>query len=258
MLAVTWNVNSLRARMPRFVELLDTHHPDVVLLQETKAAPEQVPHLELAAAGYQVADHSGGRWEGVAIAATSDLADVVVGLPGSPVPTQARWVEATVAGIRFVSVYVVNGRHPDDPAFLDKLAFLDAMRERLRELRAAGPVVLGGDVNIAPADVDVWNPAAFRDSTHVTPAERGRLAAMLDLGFVDAVRHLQPEGAAYTWWDYRAGAFHKGHGLRIDLFLVSDDLVDGMRTAGIDRGFRKGPKPSDHAPLLLELDGRAG
>lgn len=253
MLAVTWNVNSLRARMPRVQELLEVHRPDVLLLQETKTAPDQFPHLDLAAAGYQVADHSGGRWAGVAIAAVTDVEDVVVGLPGTPVPDQARWVEATVDGVRFVSVYVVNGRAPDDPAFLDKLAFLDAMHDRLAELRAGGPVVLGGDLNIAPADMDVWDPERFRHSTHVTPAERGRLAAMLDLGYVDAVRHLHPDGPAYTWWDYRAGAFHKRQGLRIDLFLVGDDLATGIDRAGIDRGFRKGPKPSDHAPLLLEI-----
>ncbi len=253
MLAVTWNVNSVRARMPRVAELLEVHAPDVLMLQETKAAPDQFPHLDLAAAGYEVADHSGGRWAGVALAATSPLHDVVVGLPGSPVPDQARWIEATVDDVRIVTTYVVNGRRPDHPAFIDKLAFLDAMHDRLAVLRERGPVVLGGDLNIAPADVDVWDPAAFRGSTHVTPDERGRLADMLDLGFVDAVRQLQPDGPAFTWWDYRAGAFHKRQGLRIDLFLVSQDLAPAITRAGIDRAFRKGPKPSDHAPLLLEL-----
>ncbi|MBY5161902.1 exodeoxyribonuclease III [Salsipaludibacter albus] len=263
MRVVTWNVNSLRARMPRVDELLAEHAPDVVLLQETKAAPEQFPHLELAAAGYTAVDHSGGRWAGVAVLARSDApveaADAVVGLAGSPVQDQARWVEVVLDGIRFISVYVVNGRHPDDPAFAHKLDFLDAMAARLAEVRQLGPVVLGGDVNIAPADVDVWDPAAFAGGTHVSPQERSRLAAMLDLGYVDAVRHLQPEGQAFTWWDYRAGAFHRGRGLRIDLFLVSDDLVGRIASAGIDRDFRKGAKPSDHAPLLLELaeaDGR--
>lgn len=253
MLAVTWNVNSLRARMARVTELLEVHRPDVLLLQETKTAPDQFPHLDLAAAGYEVVDHSGGRWAGVAIAATSEPTDVQVGLPGSPVPDQARWVEATVDGVRIVSVYVVNGRHPTDPAFVDKLAFLDAMAARLATLRETGPVLLGGDVNIAPADVDVWNPAAFRGSTHVTPEERERLRTMLDLGYVDVVRRLQPEGPAHTWWDYRGGAFHKGQGLRIDLVLATEDLAAEVTRAGIDRSFRKGPKPSDHAPLLAEF-----
>ncbi len=183
-----------------------------------------------------------------------------VGLPGSPVPEEARWVEVVVDGITFVSAYVVNGRHPEDPMFPVKLEFLDRMADRLAALRRAGPVVLGGDLNIAPADVDVYDPAAFVGSTHVTDHERSRLQAILDgepasePAYVDAYRHCHPDEVGFTWWDYRAGNFHRGKGLRIDLFLVSTDLADGIRACAIDRSFRKGPKPSDHAPLLLELD----
>jgi exodeoxyribonuclease-3 len=256
LLVATWNVNSLKMRMPRVLELLDQHGPDVVLLQETKASPEQFPHLELQAAGYAATDHSGGRWAGVAVLTRdrAEVGDAQVGLPRSPVPDEARWIEVVVDGVRFVSVYVVNGRAVDDPMFAVKLDFLEAMRDRLAEVAADSPVVLGGDLNIAPSDDDVWDPARFAGATHVTDDERGRLAGMLATGYVDAFRHLHPDGAGFTWWDYRAGHFHKGYGLRIDLFLVSAGLADGIRSCGIDRDFRKGPKPSDHAPLLLELD----
>jgi exodeoxyribonuclease III len=256
MLVVTWNVNSLNARMPRVLEFLEVHAPDVVLLQETKCAQEQFPHLELQAAGYTVADHSGGRWAGVAVLArdTAPVGEVRTGFPDDPCADEARWVEATVSGITFASVYVVNGRAIDDPMFAVKLDFLDAMRTRMAELAAAGPTVVGGDFNIAPTDEDVWSPATFVGSTHVTPDERGRLQQMLDAGYVDAFRQVQPEGQGFTWWDYRAGHFHKGFGLRIDLMLVSHHLAAGIRACGIDRDFRKGTKPSDHAPLLLELE----
>ena len=257
MLVATWNVNSLKARMERVQELLDLHLPGVVLLQETKSAPDQFPHLELQAAGYTAVDHSAGRWAGVAVLVRDghELGEVQVGLPGSPVADEARWVEAEVDGIRFVSVYVVNGRTLDDPMFAVKLDFLDAMAARLAQLRGQGPVVLGGDLNIAPADVDVYDPAAFVGGTHVTEQERGRLRGILDGGFVDAYRRLHPDEVGFTWWDYRAGNFHKGKGLRIDLFLASVDLADRVERCGIDRNFRKGPKPSDHAPLLLQLAG---
>lgn len=262
MLVATWNVNSLRARMPRVEEFLDRHLPGVVLLQETKTAPDQFPHLELQAAGYTAVDASVGRWAGVAALVRDghEIGAHQVGLPGSPVPEEARWVEVVVDGVTFVSVYVVNGRHPADPMFPVKLEFLDRMADRLADLRRAGPVVLGGDLNIAPADVDVYDPAAFVGSTHVTDDERDRLQAMLDgepgsePAFVDAYRHCHPDEVGFTWWDYRAGHFHRGMGLRIDLFLVSTDLAGGIGACGIDRSFRKGPKPSDHAPLLLELD----
>lgn len=256
MLVATWNVNSLKARMPRVQEFLDRHAPGVLLLQETKASPEQFPHLELQAAGYHAVDHSGGRWAGVAVLVgdAHELGEVRLGLPGSPVPDEARWVEAEVDGVHHVSVYVVNGRAVDDPMFAVKLEFLDRMSERLAELRRHGPVVLGGDLNIAPADLDVHDPAAFVGATHVTEDERGRLRAILEGGFVDAYRRLHPEEVGFTWWDYRAGHFHRGMGLRIDLFLVSDDLAGDIRHCGIDRDFRKGPKPSDHAPLLLRVE----
>jgi exodeoxyribonuclease-3 len=252
---VTWNVNSLRARLPRVLEFLELHRPDVACLQETKVESAAFPHAELADAGYRAVDHSAGRWAGVAILARDGLAidDPLRGLPGEPAIVEARWVEATVGGVRVASVYVPNGREVGSDSFVAKLGFLDALGTHAAGL-AAQPAVVAGDFNVCPADLDVYDPAAFAGETHVTPDERERLAAVLDGGFVDAYRALHPDEPGFTWWDYRAGHFHKGLGLRIDLTLVSGDLAERVRECGIDRNFRKGPKPSDHAPLLLELD----
>ncbi len=251
----TWNVNSLKARLPRVLELLDAHAPDVLLLQETKAEAGAFPAAELTA-GYRAAHHSAGRWAGVAILARgAEPADVRAGLPGEAAADEARWVEATVlGGLRVVSVYVPNGRAVDSPTYFDKLRFLEAMAARIAALAAAGPLVVAGDFNVCPTDRDVYDPAAFVGSTHVTPAERERFRALLDAGVVDAYRHLHPDEVGFTWWDYRAGHFHKKLGLRIDAVLVTPDLAERLTSCGIDRGFRKGPKPSDHAPLLAEWD----
>ncbi|HET9719917.1 MAG TPA: exodeoxyribonuclease III [Solirubrobacteraceae bacterium] len=253
MLVVTWNVNSLRARLPRVLEFLERHRPDVLCLQETKVSGEQFPVAELAAAGYAAEHHSGGQWSGVAILARDGLAleAASCGLPGDPMAGEARWCEATVAGIRFASTYVPNGRSLDSPEFPRKLAFLDAAVARVRE--AERPFVLVGDFNIAPDDLDVYAPELFAGATHVTREERMRLAEMLEAGMVDSYRALHPGEQQFTWWDYRAGNFHKGLGLRIDLALVSSDLRERLVSCRIDRNFRKGKKPSDHAPLLVEL-----
>lgn len=249
----TWNVNSIGARLPRVTEFLAKHAPDVLCMQETKSTPEAFPHDAFAEAGYAVVDYSAGRWAGVAIATREGLGldDPVRGLPGDPVPEDARWVEATVAGVRVVSVYVVNGRALDDPMFAKKMDFLEAMRLRCAEI-AGSPAVVTGDFNIAPSDLDVYDPDAFENATHVTPEERERLRQILGLGYVDAYRHLEPEAVQHTWWDYRQGHFHRGMGLRIDLALVSMPLASRLSACGIDRDFRKGPKPSDHAPLIVE------
>ena len=258
---VTWNVNSLKARGPRVLELLATHAPDVVCLQETKTEPAAFPTAELADAGYDAVHHSGGRWAGVAILARRGLTltDVRVGLPGEARADQARWVEATVGGLRVASVYVVNGQAVGSEPWAEKLQFLHALSERLAALRADELVVMG-DFNVAPDDADVYDPAAFAGSTHVTAEERSALAALADAGgLVDAYRHLYPLGAPdpnrthFTWWDYRQGHFHRGLGLRIDLALVSTGLAPRLVRAGIERDFRKGTKPSDHAPLVVEL-----
>ena len=255
MLYATWNVNSLKARLPRVLEFLDAFKPDLLFLQETKTENAAFPALDLAAAGYEAAHHSAGRWAGVAILAPagSGFSDECAGLAGEPAIDEARWIEATVAGVRAVSVYVPNGRELDHPAFDDKLRFLDAAADRIRELAARGPLVVAGDFNVCPDDRDVYDPAAFAGATHVTAEERERFAALLEAGTVDAYRHVEPDGVQFTWWDYRAGHFHKGLGLRIDALLMTPDLADRLQDVGIARDFRKGLKPSDHAPLLARL-----
>jgi exodeoxyribonuclease-3 len=254
---VTWNVNSLRARLPRVLEFLEQHRPDVACLQETKVSAGMFPDADLALAGYRAIDTSAGQWAGVALLAREGLSfeDPAFGLPGDVAPAEARWCEATIDGVRFVSTYVPNGRTLDSPEFPRKLAFLDAAAERARALAADGaPIVIAGDMNIAPADPDVYDPAAFVGGTHVTDEERGRLRRILSNGgLVDAYRHLHPDDVQFTWWDYRAGHFHKGLGLRIDLYLVSSALAERATRCGIERDYRKGKKPSDHAPLVLDL-----
>ena len=247
---VTWNVNSLNARLPRVLEFLADVQPDVVCLQETKVGPDAFPAAELAATGYTAHHHSGGRWAGVAICARDGVAleGGICGLPGERVPDEARWCEATAGDLRVASTYVTNGREVGSPTFDEKLAFLDAIAARAPEVD-----VILGDFNVAPADVDVYDPAAFAGSTHVTPDERSRLEAILARGFVDAAAHLYPGEQRFTWWDYRQGHFHRGLGLRIDLALVRETLVPRLRECAIVREYRKGTKPSDHAPLVVEL-----
>jgi exodeoxyribonuclease III len=227
----------------------------MLLMQETKCAPDGFPHDELAAAGYRAHDHSAGRWAGVAIATRSELetGEVVRGLSGEPDPSEARWLELEVAGVRAISLYVPNGREVGSESYDAKLEFLDAARARVAELRG-GRLAIAGDVNVAPCDRDVYDPAAFVGDTHVTAPERERLAAILDAGVVDAYRALHPDQPGFTWWDYRQGHFHRGLGMRIDLVLLSAALAEGLTQCGIDRDYRKGPKPSDHAPLLASLE----
>ncbi|HEV2062481.1 MAG TPA: exodeoxyribonuclease III [Solirubrobacteraceae bacterium] len=248
---VTWNVNSLKARLERVLEFVDLHRPDVLCLQETKCEDEAFPVDELRAAGYHAVHHSLGRWAGVAILATNPPADAVAGLPGEAAEDEARWIEATVDGLRIASVYVPNGRAIDSPPFEQKLRFLDALRERMeREPRLDA---VAGDFNVTRADVDVYDPEAFIGSTHVTTEERTRLEALLDAGYADAYRQLHPDEVGFTWWDYRQGHFHRKLGLRIDYVLLADELAAGLDECGIDRNFRKGKKPSDHAPLLASI-----
>ena len=255
---VTWNVNSLRARLPRVLQFLEQYAPDVAFLQETKCAPDTFPLLELDGAGYEAVHHSGGQWAGVALVAKRGLGieDVQLGLPGEPVPDEARWCEATIAGLRCASTYVPNGRTLDSPEYPRKLEFLNAIRAHV-EPGGGHPWVIAGDFNIAPADIDVYDPAAFVGGTHVSDEERARLGAIEATGLIDCYRHLHPDTQQFTWWDYRAGNFHKGLGLRIDLILASSALGDRVTRCGIERDYRKGQKPSDHAPLVLELDAPA-
>jgi exodeoxyribonuclease III len=255
---ITWNVNSVKARLPRVCELLDQHSPDVVCVQETKVAGETFPHEVLADRGYRAVERSQGRWNGVAILTPRDsvVEDVEVALTDEPDPAEARWIEATVDGVRVASVYVPNGREPSHPMFEAKLRFLDAMRARTEELVASGPTVVAGDLNVALEDRDVWDPKQFVGATHVTPEERDRLWAILELGLVDAFRAVEPDAEGFTWWDYRMQAYRRRMGMRLDLALVSPHLT--VRDCRVDTSFRlandAGDKPSDHAPLLVELE----
>lgn len=257
---ITYNVNSIKARLPRLLALLDEVDPDIVCVQETKVAAEAFPHLALQASGYVAADYSGGRWNGVAILVRSEIGfdDLTTGLDGEVATDEARWVEAYVEGIRVVSAYVPNGQAVGSEPFAQKLTFLDAMGRRSREL-SDQPAIIAGDLNVCPTDLDVWDPAEIHGATHITENERSRLAAVVDSGFVDTFRALHPAEPGFTWWDYRFGAFHKGLGLRIDHVLATAPLAQRLRTARIDRDFRKPSKvpeskPSDHAPLIVEFE----
>ena len=255
-LVATWNVNSLRARLPRVEQFLLEHSPDVLLLQETKCSPEQFPSADLELAGYRAIEHSGGRWCGVAalVPADVELRDSSFGLPGEPDPGEARWVETTFAGIRFVSVYVPNGREVDSPHFEQKLDFLAAAANRVSELAKLGPLIVGGDMNVAPRDEDVWDISSFSHSTHVSEPERAALRDVLAAGeMVDAHVHLHGDQPQFTWWDYRGGSFHRGFGMRIDHILASSGIAERIKSCAIARDYRKGEKPSDHVPLLVTL-----
>jgi exodeoxyribonuclease-3 len=253
----TWNVNSVRQRLPRLLPWLDDRRPDVVCLQETKLADDAFTTLlggELAARGYEVAVHGEPRWNGVAILSRVGLRDVVPGLagaPGFPHP-EARAIAATCDGVRVVCVYVPNGREPESDHYRYKLAWLSA----LRDVVAADPeaTVLCGDMNIAPADADVFDPAAYVGHTHVTPPEREALAELRALGLRDVVRDRWPDERVFSYWDYRAGMFHRDLGMRIDLVLAGPGVAPRVRAAWVDRQARKGTGPSDHAPVIVDLD----
>ena len=236
---------------------LDERQPDVVCLQETKLADDAFVDLlggALEERGYEVAAHGEPSWNGVAILSRIGLEDVVTGLPdvvGEERP-EARAVSGTCAGIRVTSVYVPNGRSPGSPHYAYKLAWLEA----LRELVAAGPAdaIVCGDLNVAPADEDVFDPQAYIGETHVTPPERAAIAALLELGLRDVVRDRWPGERIFTYWDYRAGMFHQDLGMRIDLVLASAPVAGRVRAAWVDRQARKGTGPSDHAPVMIDLD----
>ena len=257
MRVATWNVNSIKQRVPRLVPWLDERKPDVVCLQETKLADdafEQMLGAELTSRGYEVALNGETQWNGVAILSRVGLQDVAAGLadaPGFP-GVEARAVSATCDRVRVHSVYVPNGRIPDSEHYRYKLAWLAALERAV----SAGPdaAMVCGDMNIAPADIDVFDPAAYIGQTHVTPPERAALADLQALGLRDVVRERWPTERVFTYWDYRAGMFHQDLGMRIDLVLASVSVADRVRAAWVDRQARKGTRPSDHAPVVVDLD----
>jgi exodeoxyribonuclease III len=253
----TWNVNSVKQRVPRLLPWLDERKPDVVCLQETKLTDEAFRALlgeQLSRRGYALALNGSAQWNGVAILSRAGLEDVAVGLsdaPGFPAP-EARAVSATCGGVRVHSIYVPNGRIPDSEHYRYKLAWLKA----LRAVVGNGPddAIVCGDMNIAPTDADVFDPDAYIGQTHVTPQERAALAQLQAVGLRDVVRERWPDARMFTYWDYRAGMFPKNLGMRIDLVLASPPVADRVRAAWVDRHARKGTGPSDHAPVIVDLD----
>jgi exodeoxyribonuclease III len=277
----TWNVNSLKARLEKVEWWLERAAPDVLLLQETKLTDEEAPVMAFAMAGYDLVHHGEGRWNGVAIAVRTGVmvTDIVANFGDGPVRDsgpgaatslaeedfdpldEARMLAATITDkgadpFRAVSLYAPNGRVVGSPFYTGKLAWFERLRRWLDE--TAGPtkqLILGGDFNIAPSDDDVWDRRAVHGGTHVSPAEREAFGRLLEWGLIDAFRAQRSETGRFTWWDYRAGNFHKNFGMRIDHLLATRPIVDRLVWAEIDREARKGkPIPSDHAPLLVDLD----
>jgi exodeoxyribonuclease-3 len=268
----TWNVNSLKARLEKVGWWLERAAPDVLLLQETKLTDADAPREQFERWGYTLAHHGEGRWNGVAIASRVGASEVVTNF-GAPLGSEtesesgdsrplaeARMIAATCQGVRVVSIYAPNGRTVGSPFYEAKLAWFARLLAWIQPHSPDQPMVLAGDFNVAPTDLDVWDPAACHGGTHVSPAERSAFARLCDWGFVDAYRTAHAEPDRYSWWDYRAGAFHKNFGMRIDHCLVSRALAPRVVWTEIDREARKGkPIPSDHAPVVVDLDqpGRA-
>jgi len=257
----TWNVNSIKQRAALLIRWLDERRPDVVCLQELKLSDDAVHDLlgaDLASRGYEIAVNGGaGRWNGVAILSRVGLDDPVAGLPGAPSwgeaeEEESRAIAATCDGLRVICVYVPNGRSVGSDHYAYKLQWLAALRDL-----AAGadlPVVVCGDMNVAPADDDLFDPAAYEGHTHVTEPERAAITALHDLGLRDVVRDRWPAERVFTFWDYRAGMFHKDLGMRIDLILAAQEVADRSKAAWVDRQARKGKGTSDHAPVIVDLD----
>ncbi len=264
----TWNVNSLKARLEKVTWWLDRAKPDVLLMQETKLTDADAPADVFKNVGYELVHHGEGRWNGVAIASRVGVGDVVAnfGEPLRPPKTEdvgddeplaeARMVSAVCGGVRVVSLYAPNGRVVGSPFYLAKLAWFERLARWLADAAdAKQPLVLGGDFNVAPTDDDVWDPAACHGGTHVSDAERAAFSRLCEWGLLDAYHRHHPQPGRYTWWDYRAGNFHKNFGMRIDHLLVTAPVAERVVWAEIDREARKGkPVPSDHAPLVIDLD----
>jgi exodeoxyribonuclease-3 len=250
----TWNVNSVNARLPRLLEWLEAVQPDVLCVQETKTA--EFPSTGIEKMGYEVAEFGTGRWNGVAIVSRIGLDAVEKGFPGEPgfPDPEARALGATCGGVRVWSVYVPNGRTPEDPHYAYKLEWLAALRTALGpELERHPELVVCGDFNVAPTDADVWDPKQFIGATHVTPPERQALERLRDLGLRDIVPTPMKGANPFTYWDYRAGMFHQDKGMRIDLVYATGTFADRVSKAYIDREARKGKGPSDHAPIVIDL-----
>jgi exodeoxyribonuclease-3 len=257
----TWNVNSLKARMPRVEQWLADVHPDVVCLQETKLSDKAFPALSFSALGYESVHHGQGQWNGVAILSRVGITDVVNNFhpaTGEPDP-DARIITAMCGGVLVSSVYVPNGRTVDHEHYRYKLRWMAQLRDHVNHLAAPGDaVVVTGDFNIAPTDADVYDPSKFIGSTHVTPQERQSLDHLCDWGLIDLFRARYPQPKLFSYWDYRAGDFHMGRGMRIDLVLGTRRVAERCTFAVVDRNARKGEGPSDHAPVIVDLADLSG
>jgi exodeoxyribonuclease III len=256
---VTWNVNSIKQRLPRLLAMIERHRPDVVLLQEIKVEDGAFPTMELVAAGYECATHGQRAYNGVAILSRVGLKDVRDGFEGDPAPEQSRVLSATAGDLRVMSVYVINGKAVGDPAYELKLAWLGALTRSLRSaFDPDDPFVIAGDFNIAPDDRDVWDPELWRGSNLASEPERERLAELEAWGLTDLGRRAAGDvQGPFTYWDYTAGAFHKGWGLRIDLALGTAPVAERLESVAVERDERKPTfgegKPSDHAPVIVTL-----
>jgi exodeoxyribonuclease-3 len=259
----TWNVNSIRARQDRLLAWLERSDVDVLAIQETKVTQEKFPTEPIEELGYDVAHHGFSQWNGVAIISRIGLDNVRRGIPGVPLfgestEPEARAIGADCGGVEFWSVYVPNGRTLGDPHYDYKLEWLAALGRYVVSELGTDPtkqLALCGDFNIAPTDDDVWDPVAFEGFTHVSAPERAAFADLLDSGLTDVVRPYHPGPGAYTYWDYQRLRFARREGMRIDFALASAALADRVSDAVIDRQERKGKGASDHAPVIVELDG---
>ncbi len=247
---VTWNINSVRARLERLVEFLNTRSPDVLCLQELKCTDEQFPREEVKALGYHVETYGQKTYNGVAILSKAPITDVVRGVGDGD--EQARVIAGTTFGVRVVDIYAPNGQSLTSPAYAYKLEWYARLSRWLRG--ATRPVVLLGDFNVAPTELDTWDPALWDGQVLASAKEREALSALMQTNaLTDLFRSKHPEGGRFSWWDYRAGAFHKNQGLRIDHLLVSDDLLARCTEVEVDREARKGKQPSDHAPVWAQF-----
>ncbi|MBM3507883.1 MAG: exodeoxyribonuclease III [Alphaproteobacteria bacterium] len=251
----TWNVNSIKARLPNVVDYLREASPDVVLLQELKAPEQDFPHLEIGDLGYNAAVLGQKTYNGVAILSKFPIADIRRDLPGDDEDEHARYIEGETAGIRVASLYLPNGNPIESPKFDYKLAWMKRLAIHARELlESEEPFVLGGDFNVTPTDVDVFNPVANARDAVCRPEARAGWRELVYLGLTDAFRALHPdETRAFSYWDYRAGSFRKGDGMRIDHFLLSPALADRLTACDIDKKPRAQEKASDHTPVWIEL-----
>lgn len=250
----SWNVNSIKARLPNVLAWLESASPDIALFQELKTVEDNFPRLEIEALGYHCAVQGQKSYNGVAILSKQPLEDVMMGLPGDPDDEQARYVEATTFGLRVATIYLPNGNPVKTEKFSYKLAWMDRLNDHAYDLlQSEQPVVLGGDYNIIPQDEDVYDPRAFAGDALAQPESRQRFRALLNQGYTEAFRALNDAPHLYSFWDYQGGAWQNDHGLRIDHFLLSPQAADRLESCEIDREPRGKTKASDHTPVVCRL-----